>query len=441
MIDALMQRLARNLDGTTRSWMTIFGGDVLRMALGFIASVLIARALDPAAYGHYVVLGAVSGIAGATADFGLSASAVRRIAAVRVDDAALARRRARVFFWLRVAASVLTILPLVLFAGLFVSLLGLPAQVDGVSATALLLFTLLGVPAGALSGAISTILQATGQFRHVALVLVANTALTVVLALGLWLAGQLTLVTALLVLGVSASLVTFLLARRFLPAAWRLGPLGWQALRAEALPLLRFGRWLWLASMLGVLALQLDILLLNRLSVAATVGSYGLALNLANKVDVVNRSLYTVLLPTASALKGRGDYARYIRRGLLRSALICLLLLPLVPLAQPFILFFYGQPYAPAVPLFRLLLVAVALDVFSMPLLLLAFPLNRPRWLAAVDGLRLIALLAAAFLLIPSYGATGAGLARIVARAAGVMLLVLLLGRRARSAPETIKDA
>lgn len=420
--------------------MTIFGGDLLRLALGFVASVLIARALDPATYGIYVVLGAVVGIAGATADFGLSTAAVKRIAAAGKADPALGHFRARVFFWLRLAAALLVSLPPLLLGAWLAPLLGLPPLAGAVPAAALFALAMLGVPASAASGAVSTILQALGRFRAVAAILVANTALTALLAVLLWLGGRLNIVSALALLGVGASLATLLFARRLLPATWSLAfPTG-DAARREAAALIRFGRWLWLANILAVLALQADVLLLNRLggaasagaSAAAAVGAYGLALNLAAKVDIINRSLYTVLLPAASTLQGRADYLLYIRRGLLRSATICLLLLPAFFLARPFILFFYGPAYAPAVALFRLLLAAVVLDVVAMPLLLLAFPLNRPQWLALVDAVRLAVLLATALLLIPTHGASGAALARVAARALGILPILILLGRRAR---------
>src|SRR5690606_4041936 len=140
-----------------------------------------------------------------------------------------------------------------------------------------------------------------------------NTALTALLSIVLWLVGRLTIVSALTVLGIGVSLVTFLTARRLLPQTLRLSLPDPDTLRQDASASLRFSLWLWLANILAVLAVQADVLLLNRFSPVAMVGSYGLALSLATKVDIINRSLYTVLLPTASALRGREDYIRYLK--------------------------------------------------------------------------------------------------------------------------------
>ncbi len=133
-----------------------------------------------------------------------------------------------------------------------------------------------------------------------------------------------------------------------------------------------------------------------------------------------------------SALRGEGTLARYLRRGLIRSALLGAALLPLFPLADPLILFFYGTAYAPAVPLFRLLLGVVIFDLLASPLLLLAFTFNRPRLLAGADALRVGTFATVAVALIPGYGPVGAVVARLAARIAGAVLTLALLSRSRR---------
>lgn len=152
--------------------------------------------------------------------------------------------------------------------------------------------------------------------------------------------------------------------------------------------------------------------------------------NLATKVDAANQSLYTVLLPAASALDGPGAIRRYIRRGLLRSAFISLAILLLMPLIRPFIVLFYGPAFVPAVRLLQLLLSVVIFDIFTTPLLLLAFPLNQPQLLAAADGLRAGTLVLIAIWLIPAYGPTGAVVAKLGAKVAGAGLTLVVLWRQ-----------
>lgn len=401
------------------------------MAIGLISSVLIARALGPALFGLYVTLGAITNITGAVADFGLSSTAVKRISAARRDDPTAMQSRARVFVWIRLITAAGIIVPAILLAEPLSRLL-----LGRTDSSFLLQLALVGVFATALSGTVTTLLQAARRFRRITVVTLTNAALTALLAGILAWTGRLTIVTTLLVLGIGTSLASFVVGWRLLPVGLSLHLPLRENLVDEGRRLVRFSRWLWIANLLAMLAAQVDILLVNRWSAPAAVGAYALALNLAGKVDVVNQSLFTVLLPTASTLDG-DSVREYVWSELRRSGLICLALLPLFVLIRPFVLIFYGPAYAPAIDLFRLLLGVVIFDVFTTPILLLAFPLDHPKALATADALRVVILVATATLLIPSYGPAGAAFAKFGAKLGGALVLILLLRTlvRSRSTP------
>jgi O-antigen/teichoic acid export membrane protein len=295
----------------------------------------------------------------------------------------------------------------------------------------LLRWALLGIVATAASGAVSAMLQATGAFGRMSSLTLFNTGLTALLAVGLALVSRLDLLAALVVLGIGTSLATFLLGRWMLPARWSLRLPRPAELHSEARHLVRTGRWLWLASAFAMLTANAEVLLLNRWAALPLVGAYALALNLASKADLVNTSLYTVLLPGVATLGERGKIAAYLRRGMLRGGLIGLGLLLLIPLSEPLIVWFYGADFATAVPFFRLLLGVMVFDVLLTPFLLLPLAYRQPKLLAAADALRAVTLVLVALGLIPIYGAIGAILARFAARVAGAALVlgVLWLGR------------
>jgi O-antigen/teichoic acid export membrane protein len=413
------------LDPVTRSWAVMAGGSVARLGLGFVASVLVARFLAPADYGAYVILGTVAGLAGVLADPGLTQAAVKRIATA--PDESRARNLASSFVWLRATAATVLVVALAIGSRpLAVVLLGRP-DLDGY-----LVLALLGVLATALSGAMSTLLQASSRFGRLSVVLLVNSGLTALLAAGLVVGGWLNLGTALVILGVGTSLVSAVQGWRFLP--WPLGRPSLGGLPADAAQLFRFGRWLWLGDLLALAATQLDVLLVGRWGSLAAAGSYGLALSLASKVDVINHSLYTVLLPSAAALDVRQDVRGYVRASLRRSGLVAVALVAIVPLAGPLIQFFYGPAFQPAVALFYPLLAIVVFDLFTTPLTLLAFSYDRPQLLAGADALRLIVLVGVGAWLIPSSGPFGAVVARGASRIVGALVVVaaLWLGRHRR---------
>lgn len=410
------------MDQATRDWGIVAGGQVARMVLGLVPSILIARALGTADFGVYGVLAATSNITGVIADLGLTATAARHIAAVWPDEPAMAQQQGRVFFWTRLILAVGILSLGILLAGgpLAQGMLRLAPD----QATLALRLAFLSVGATALSGAMTGLLQASRQFKQLTLVSLFNTGLTAVLAIGLTLAGRLNLILALVILSISTSLATFIVGRRLLPRPFDLQLPSRDVWQSEGRRFLRFGRWIAMSNILAVLTAQLDILLLNRWGTPVTVGVYFLALNLVAKTDIVNQSQYTVLLPTASALKSTADVRAYLRQALKRSLSLTLVLLPLFLLVTPFVHFFYGPAFATAAPLFRLLLVVVIFDAFTIPVILLAFPLNKPRLLAAADALRAATLIGGAAWLIPIYGPVGVIAAKAGAKVIGFLFTI-----------------
>ena len=411
-------------DPISRRWVTVATGNLARLGLGFVASILIARSLGPADFGSFAVLGAVSNIASAIADLGLTDAGVKRVASSWSDNRETAVRRARAFVWLRLGAAALVVL-----VGSLIVILVPESFFPRPDLRGLLLLALAGVAATALSGTVAALLQASQHFGQLTIIGLTNAGLTAVLAVVLALLGQLNLVSALVVLGIGTSLISFVVGVRLLPVSGCLAPPNRPALRNEARELFRFGRWLGVSNAFAMLTGQLDVLLLGHWASSALVGVYALALNLATKVDIVNSSLYTVLLPTVSSLADEGAVRRYVRRGLLRSTVIGIALLPLAVLVGPFVTLFYGAAYVTAIPLFRMLLGVVIFDVFATPLILLAYHFNRPRLLAGTDALRAGMLTVVGVVLVPSLGPNGAVVGKLVAKLVGATVTVVLLAR------------
>jgi PST family polysaccharide transporter len=288
----------------------------------------------------------------------------------------------------------------------------------------------LGVAATALSGSLSAILRGSHYFGRITIISLTNTALTAVLALILQLNGRLTLTSALLILGIVPSLVSFAVAYRLLPATLDLRPPTKADWQTELRPLWRFSRWLGLSNILVILTTQMDLILLQRWVVEASLGHYFLALNLVTKLDIVNQSLYTVLVPSAAKLSTAAEFQPYLRRSLKRGLLITALLAPLLIAIRPLIELFYGVEFGPAAALFRWLFGLFVFDVLTLPVILLIFPLQQPKLLAVADASRALIFLGTAVLLMPSYGALGVIIAKGAAKLLSFLLLLLLLRAR-----------
>jgi O-antigen/teichoic acid export membrane protein len=420
-------RLKIGLDPVTRGWAVVTSAGVLRLGFGFVASLVVARALGPTNFGIYAVLAAAVGIVNTLAEGGLTEAAVLRIAPMWSTNGRDAEVRARAFFWLR-----MSLVTAIVLVGCALASVIAARLLEGVD-DGLLRLALIGVIATAASGALSAMLQATGAFGRMSSLTLINTSLTAALALVLAFSQRLDLVAALVVLGIGTSLATFVAARAMLPKGWRLDLPSRADLVHEATSLFQTGRWLWLASLFATFTANAEVLLLNRWAALPLVGAYALALNLASKADVVNQSLYTVLLPGVATLEDQQSRRSYVRRGLVRSGAIAVGLLALIPLAEPVIVIIYGQEFAQTAVFFRLLVGIVIFDVLLAPLLLLPLAYRRPKLMAAADAARAITLIVAGVALIPTFGAFGAILARFGARIGGasVVLASLYSGRTA----------
>ncbi len=408
-------------DETARQLIVVFGGQVGGLVLGLASSAMLARGLGPANLSVFSVAGAAVIIAITISDFGLSISAVRTIAGRAAGQPEQAQATAGMFAQLKTAGALLVFVLCLLLAQPIAALLDLPAG----SGAFYFRVASLGIMATALAGVTSVILRALRRFRLLTLTQLLRAGLIVLLTGALFFAGRLGVTTGLLV-GTVATLIVAGVSVFLLAPDWRRALVARQSLQGpHNRELLAFSRWMWVSTLFSVLLSQLDLLVLNRLMPAVTVGIYALALNLAFKADIVNQTLHTVLLPTASALPAEDPaaYRAYLRRNVGRSALLALGMVLLLPLARPFILTVYGAAYASSVGAFYALMAVVFFDLFTMPFMLLAFPMNMPRTIVAADIAGIAALAATAAWLIPAWGIYGAVAARLAGKVAGALIL------------------
>lgn len=415
-------------DTVTANWLIVFSGTTVRIGLNFLTGIIITRTLGPADFGIYSILLAAASLIGVMVDFGLTEAAIKTIAVAWNDHRIEAVRQSHLFFWLRLGLAGVGVALAVVLAPLIINyLLQLPNH------TWLFALALVGVVTTTLSGSINAILQAIGKFSQISLVLIISSGCSLVLAVGLALLGQLNLVTVLLGVSAGTSLIGFFVGYYTLPADWpslitfvsqpNLAS-DWQT---SAGGMFRFGGWLWLANIGKVLIAYLDMFLVNLWLDPITVGVYALALGLSRRTEIVNHSLYTVLLPMASALNSGRAIGAYLYQGLVRSGLVGLLLLLLIPISEWFIPLIYGEAFISAVRLFQLMLGLAIFDILTLPSLLLIYTFEQSHIAALAEGLRVVVLVAVSLWLVSSLGVYGVIVAKLVAKVVGVVVTLGLL--------------
>lgn len=411
-------------DRTNRNALLVFGSQLARLALGLGASILIARSLGATGLGVFGVLGTLGYITSTLTDFGLTSAGVARLADVWRTASTRVPSTAHALLALKIASAALIIFPAFLLAApLSLIVLGTAGE------PRLLQIVFIGVLVRAAAGGLSALLQGAQQFKPLVASQLANSVVTLVLVTLFALATRLDVARALLI-GVIASGVSALVTLVWIPRVVRTRAHPYWSEESRAL--LDVARWLWLSAILSILALQLDVVLLNRILAPTLVGYYVLALNLAFNADIVQQSLFAVLLPVASGLT-RAEFPGYVRENLRRTLALSMGLLLLIPLAPFIIPLLYGSAYLPAVGIFAAMILIVMFDLVTMPLMLLVYPLQQTRLLALADALRVIVLVAGIGLLVPAAGLSGAVLARFLSRVGGTVLILFFVMRSVRS--------
>jgi O-antigen/teichoic acid export membrane protein len=194
------------------------------------------------------------------------------------------------------------------------------------------------------------------------------------------------------------ALVTTMLSRYWLPG--RKDRFGWN--REALIEIVRFGRWIFLSSMIGVLAMNGDRLLLAAWATPAILGYYSIAANLAMVVEnTANRIFGSVSLPALSEI-GREQRHRfqeiYFRmKGLSDSAFIAMAGF-LFAAGEGVIRLLFDERYAPAGEMLHLLSFGLMFSRYG--LVQNAYnALGRPNYVAAINFVKVISL----FVLVPSF--------------------------------------
>jgi O-antigen/teichoic acid export membrane protein len=189
--------------------------------------------------------------------------------------------------------------------------------------------------------------------------------------------------------------------------------------------MLSYGRWIYLSSILGLMAVQLIIFLLSTLSGLYETGLYTAVVGPANLLLLFGTPLVTVLSSRATRRMGDANFAGQVAASLRLifyvTVALAVLSLLVAPLLIPWI---FGAGFTGAVLPFRILLpgiVAVALKAVMDEYLVGS---GQPHRVIMISATTAILTLTLGLLLLPDHGATGAATAVTSARLGSTLVAV-----------------
>lgn len=377
-----------------------FVGKIGSTMLGLVTIAMIQRYLEPAGFGAYTTAMAYLGFFSVLADLGLYVLLVRELAKPDADPD-------------RVAGNLLGLRWV--SAGL---ILGLGTALVFVFpySPEIRLAVVAGVLAYvAIAG--SQILMAIFQNRlAMRWAVMAELSSRVIWLVGTWFVISASLgLPSFMMVTVVANIIFLLLlwwaARKFVSLRARFEFTYWKYLLTETWPIA-------VSVVLNLIYFRADTLILAWLSPAYDVGLYGAAykvLEILNSFPLMFVGLLLPALGAAFALQDRERFIRLYQRGF---ELLAMAALPLVVggwiLAEPILVFIGDAGYAPAAPILRLLLIAVAALYMNSLSGHVVTVIGRQRQMIwAYLGVAVIGVVAY-LTLIPAYGPRGAAIGTII---------------------------
>lgn len=189
--------------------------------------------------------------------------------------------------------------------------------------------------------------------------------------------------------------------------------------------LLHYGRWMQLTRVLMFIALYLDNLLVGKLLGAPALGIYQVAFRVSEiPVVTMGRAAEQVLLPVLSRLQDRPrrlmqEYLDTLRLVLTVNAAFAL---AIVLVGGPLIGVLLGAEWLPAVPVIRILAIAMLFRAVMTMTSQLFYAIGRPREVFAVNLVRVAALALTIYPLLRVFSTAGVAISVLVSCLAGAAL-------------------
>lgn len=390
-----------------RATAQIFLAQATAQAAGFAVAVVVARQLGAEAFGMYAFTLVVAVLLAQFPGAGLDMAAMPLGARYWPLD----RKRAQSILSLSAALKL----------GLGVVVAGLGTVLADPIAQGVFqrgeLATLIRVAvwwaiALALTDAMLVALQARERIRAIMAVQAAIAALRLLPVGLLAVAGSLTLGSALAIAvgaAVAGSLIAAAIAGTWRHRAWNTG---------HARELFAFSRWLLVATAIGIVIGNLDVVALTHFAGPEATGIYASGRTLAMPVAVAGAALGAVLLARFGGLVATSTpLPAAVRHVQTRTAVVVVAVAAAaLTVGPPLLRLVFGPAYDGGIVVFQLLVVAYSLELVAWPTVAVLIVLGRPDIIMKVTFGTLLVSVVGYPLVVPAHGAAGAAFVFLAGR-------------------------
>lgn len=382
----------------------VYAGSFLNGVSLFLLNLVLARSLKPESFGAFSLSVLVLGTVSELSDFGLNSGVLRFVPYyMRNDQTAKLKQLVKTVWLWRVGLSIV-----LMVGGLALSPWIAQSIFDQPGITQYVRLSFWGIGGVVLLGFITTYLQATQRFVHTSTLQALKGVLRVAVV-GLLLLVGVTDLTVILGVYIGVPWILLVASYRFLPTGfWRVKTE--PAVKREIHKnLARFSFWLTIWSLCTIISARVDQSLISRFLGLEEVALYAVAFQFVFVYSLGLQSITSVLLPKTNAMTNRDELKRLVRhmwRYLLpTTALLAVLIYP----TQFLVIWFFGNTYAAAMPLYLVLSYSMLLTFLTIPFSLIITVYNKTELVAFAGAIQLVLNVVLCYLFIPHYGLLGAG--------------------------------
>lgn len=383
---------------TAKDTYILFVGNALSAFLGFLFTLIVARAFSVADFGVFSAALNLVIILSSLADIGISSGSVNFVSEhLAKGEHEKANEYIKASFIIRLVIVLLISLAVASFAP-FVSTTLLATRDPKIAVWAavvpIFLFPDLFFP---------FILQAKKKFLHSTIIDNAFYLARFLFALAFYLIGGLTVSIAFWAFGagflIESVLITFYLKSDFLKS--RPG-------KSEYKNLLGFSGWIAVNRVVSSVSGRLDVQMLAAMAGAVATGLYSIPSRLASFIIVLSSSFSSVLAPRMAGFGDKTKEKSYIIKSSLALLPITAGIIVWIIIAKPFMLLLFGEKYLPSVPVFQALAAAQIPFLFTVPAVTaIIYSMKKTVFIGAYSFIQILMIFGLNYIFIPRFGPIG----------------------------------
>ncbi len=388
--------------GTAKDTYVLFLGNVLAAFLGFLFTIIIARALSVENFGIFSAAANLFIILVSLSDLGLSSGIVNFVSSFLAQgDEKKANEYAKGAFNIKIIITAVLCFLVLIFAG-FISKSWLAAP-DKTVAYWVALLSFLAV----LWSFLPYILQARKMFLKSVLIDIFVSLPKAAIPFLFITFGVLTLDRTFLAFAISLVIAggigLIFTGIKFLSANPK---------KEVYVDLAKFSGWLGVNRIVSSIFGRLDIQMLAAMAGAVATGLYSIPSRLASFITVLASSYSSVLAPRFAGFGDKEKEKKYLIKSCLPLIPIIAGLVFWITIANPFIVILFGEKYIESVPVFQALTLAMIPFMIAVPsVTAIIYGMKKTKFIGYFSFFQLAAIFLINLIFIPQYGPFGPTLA------------------------------